>query len=59
MNFEQAVLEKLRELPPEKQQEVLDFAAFLHQKMISKRPLRTIKGLWVDLEIDIKAIPFS
>lgn len=53
MNLEQAVLEKLRELPPEKQQEVLDFAAFLHQKMISKRPLRTAKGLWVDLGIDI------
>lgn len=53
MNLEQAVLEKLRELPPEKQQEVLDFAAFLHQKMTPKRPLQTVKGLWFDLEIEI------
>jgi hypothetical protein len=53
MNLEQAVLEKLRELPPEKQQEVLDFADFLHQKVIPRRPLRSVKGLWADLDIDI------
>ncbi|MEG4943282.1 DUF2281 domain-containing protein [Microcoleus sp. F4-D5] len=32
INFEQAVLENLRQLPTEKQQEVLDFAQFLVQK---------------------------
>src|SRR5437763_3083795 len=37
MNNEQAILEKLRELPPEKQQEVLDFVEFLRQKNLSKR----------------------
>ena len=35
MNLEQAVLDKLRELPPDKQQEVLDFAEFLQQKKSS------------------------
>jgi hypothetical protein len=53
MNLEQAVLEKLRELPPEKQQEVLNFATFLQQQVTPKRPLRSVKGLWADLDIDI------
>lgn len=53
MKIEQAVLEKLRQLPVDKQQEVLDFAEFLHQKMVSKPPLRSVKGLWAGLDIDI------
>ncbi len=32
MNIEQTVLEKLKTLPPEKQQEVLDFVEFLQNK---------------------------
>ncbi len=32
MNIEQAILEKIRQLPPEQQQEVLDFSTFLQQK---------------------------
>lgn len=34
MGIEQTVLEKLRSLPPEKQQEVLDFVEFL-QHLVS------------------------
>ena len=32
MNIEQAVVEKLRIMPVDKQQEVLDFVEFLEQK---------------------------
>ncbi|WP_008313237.1 DUF2281 domain-containing protein [Leptolyngbya sp. PCC 6406] len=32
ISLEQAVLDNLRQLPPEKQQQVLDFAEFLRQK---------------------------
>lgn len=32
MNIESLLLEKLRELPPDKQYEMLDFAEFLHAK---------------------------
>jgi len=39
INFEQAVLEYLRQLPTEKQQEVLDFAQFLVQKTEHKKQL--------------------
>jgi len=55
MNIEQSVLEKLRVLPPEQQREVLDFAEFLHQKSIAKRPRRSLKGLWADLGVQITA----
>jgi len=53
MNLEQAVLYKLRALPPERQQEVLDFAEFLQQKTIVKRQLKSVKGMWADLKVDI------
>ena len=53
MTIEQQVLEKLRELPPEKQQEVLDFADFLKEKNGAKKPLRSLRGLWKDLKIEI------
>ncbi|WP_293135717.1 DUF2281 domain-containing protein [Microcoleus sp. bin38.metabat.b11b12b14.051] len=53
MNLEQAVLDKLRALPPERQQEVLDFAEFLQQKSLVKRPLKSAKGLCADLKVDI------
>lgn len=32
MNIEQTVVEKLKTLPPDKQQEVLDFVEFLQSK---------------------------
>jgi len=53
MNLEQAVLDKLRTLPPDKQQEVLDFAEFLQQKTLTKKPLKSVKGMWNNLDIDI------
>ncbi|MEW6730689.1 MAG: DUF2281 domain-containing protein [Acidobacteriota bacterium] len=39
MNTEQAILEKIRALPIEKQQEVLDFVEFLHQKQTARNPV--------------------
>ncbi|MGH7998738.1 MAG: DUF2281 domain-containing protein [Brasilonema sp.] len=53
MNIEQAVLEKLRQLPVDKQQELLNFAEFLYQKNIPKTPLRSVRGLCADLKVDI------
>ena len=53
MNLEQAILNKLRGLPPKRQQEVLDFAEFLQQKTMPKRPLKSVKGLWANLDMDI------
>ena len=54
VNIEQSVLEKLRALPPEQQQEVLDFAEFLGQKhATAKRSRRNWKGLAFDLNVDL------
>ncbi|NES71696.1 MAG: DUF2281 domain-containing protein [Okeania sp. SIO2D1] len=36
MNIEQTLLKNFRELPPEKQQEILDFSEFLRQKILVK-----------------------
>lgn len=51
MSTEEAVIEKLRALPPDKQREVLDFVEFLHQRTARKRPRRSIEGIWADLGI--------
>lgn len=53
MNLEEAVLEKLRHLPVDKQQQLLDFAEFLYQKTTLQTPLRTVRGLCADLKVDI------
>jgi hypothetical protein len=54
MTIEQQVVEKLRDLPPEKQKEVLDFVDSLREKNgDEKKPLRSLLGLWADLNIHI------
>ena len=45
MTIEQQVLEKLRDLPAEKQKEVLDFVELLKEKDGPKKPLRSLLGL--------------
>lgn len=52
-SLEQSILENLRQLPPEKQQEVLDFAEFLQQKTVPKQPRPSLKGLCADLNIHV------
>lgn len=53
MTIEEMVLEKLRGLPPEKQKEVLEFVESLKPEGGAKRPLRSLEGIWADLDIDI------
>jgi len=53
MNLEEAVLERLRHLPVDKQQQLLEFAEFLAKKTNLKPPLRTVRGLCADLKVDI------
>jgi len=52
MSIEEAILEKVRALPPEKQEEVLKFAGSLQSSVLGK-PLRDPEGLWAGLGIDI------
>lgn len=53
MTIEQSIVEKLRELPIEKQREVLDFVEFLGSKRELHTSKRRLRGIWADLNIDI------
>jgi hypothetical protein len=53
MTIEQLLLEKLRGLSPEKQREVLDFAQKLSKNDSTRKTLRSLEGLWADLNIEI------
>jgi len=53
MTIEEQLLEKLRNLPAEKQKEVLDFVDSLKAKSGSKKPRRSLLGLWADLSVHI------
>jgi hypothetical protein len=55
MSLEQAILEAVRALPAEKQQEVLDHAARLRSESVRKMPFKSVKGLWADLSISLSA----
>lgn len=53
MTIDETVMEKLRVLPAEKKQEVLDFVEFLRYKAMPKPPRRNPIGLFADLKLDI------
>ncbi len=55
MSLEQAILEAVRALPAEKQQEVLSHATRLREETSPKKPPKSIKGLWADLGISLSA----
>ena len=53
MTLEQKVLERLRDLPPEKQKAVLEFVESLQQESGGTGLLRSLEGLLSDLDIQI------
>lgn len=53
MTIEKEVLEKLRGLPPEKQEEVLHFVDSLKENNGEKKPLRSMRGLWQGSGVEI------
>lgn len=54
MSLEQAILEAVRTLPVEKQNEVLELAQRLSEST-STQPRRSGKGLWAHLNISLSA----
>jgi hypothetical protein len=53
MPVEELVLQKLRTLPPEQQQEVLHFVEFLAYRQDPKTARQSVEGLWTDLGLTI------
>jgi len=55
MSVEQAIIEAVRALPADKQQEILSHATRLREEAAGKKPFKNIKGLWADLGISLSA----
>jgi hypothetical protein len=55
MSVEQAILEAVRALPPDKQQEILSHATRLREETGPKKPFKSVKGLWSHLGISLSA----
>ena len=55
MSLEEAILEAVRALPPDKQNEVLKHATRLRDEATSSTSRGSIKGLWADLGIALSA----
>jgi hypothetical protein len=55
MSLEQAILEAVRALPAEKQQEILTHAARLRDETSKKTPFKSVRGLWADLGVSLSA----
>lgn len=53
MTIEEQLLEKLRELSPDKQKEVLDFVDLLKEKSGAIQPLRSLRGIWKHLNCQV------
>ena len=53
MSLEQAILEIVHALPPDKQREVFDYAPNLRTESTKKPPFRSIEGLWAHLGISL------
>ena len=53
MMVEEILLEKVKALPVNRQQEVLDFAEFLALKEATSQPRRSLRGALADLDIKI------
>jgi hypothetical protein len=53
MSLEQAILEVVRALPSEKQQEILSHATRLREETAEKKPFKSVRGLWADLGVSI------
>lgn len=49
------IAEKAKDLPLDKQQELLDFAEFLRARACAKPALKSSFGLWEDLGANISA----
>ena len=55
MTVEKAILEAIRALPADKQQELLSHATRLREETACKKPFKSIKGLWSGLGISLSA----
>ena len=58
MTVEELVLEKLRELPPQKQKEVLAFVSLLTEKA-QNGVRKSLHGLWAAMDVKVSEADIS
>ncbi len=58
MTVEEQVLEKLRELPPQKQKEVLAFVSLLREK-VQNGTGKSLHGLWAAMDVKVSEADIS
>ena len=56
MSTPDLIAERLKDLPAERQQEVLDFVDFIRSRATLKTPLRSFAGLWRGFDLPADAI---
>jgi hypothetical protein len=55
MSLETAILEVVRQLPVDKQREILNRATELRDLATKKKPLKSVRGLWAGLGVSLSA----
>ena len=55
VSIEQQILEAVRDLPDDKQEEILSYVTRLRDETRLKKPFKSIEGLWADLKISLSA----
>ena len=56
MTLEQEILDAVRALPADKQWELMDYVSCLRDEATqSRKPRKSGRGLWADLNIDLSA----
>lgn len=57
MTVEEAIIEAIRALPPDKQQEILNHATRLRAATGTAKtpPFKSVRGLWKDLNVSLSA----
>ncbi len=51
--IEETLIAVIKTLPTEEQQALLEFAEFLQTKTAPKTPIKSIKGLWANADINL------
>lgn len=60
IGIQQAILDSLRRLSEQQQRSVLNFAEFLSVRLMpTRRPLKSLRGLWSNLSVDLEVSDFS
>jgi hypothetical protein len=55
VSLEESIMEAVRTLPAEKQQDILRYATRLRGEAAKQKPFKSVKGLWADLGISLSA----